>query len=131
QPAVQPAAPPPKVKLKTNVHPEAKAHAQPKTEAQANLTQRIHAILKANCYRCHGQDGENEGGLNYVVDLRTLVGRNKVVPGKPEDSAVFKRITASHRPMPPKGEKPRPTDADIAALKQWIEEGAPSPDSGT
>jgi mono/diheme cytochrome c family protein len=131
QPAVQPGPPPVKVKLKTNVHPQAKAPPQPRNEAQANLTQRIGDMFKANCYRCHGQDGENEGGLNYVVDLRTLVSRNKVVPGKPDDSVVFRRMTASSRPMPPKGEKPRPSDADIAALKQWIEEGAPSRDSGT
>ena len=69
-------------------------------EAQAGLTQRVHEMFKAYCYRCHGQDGENEGGLNYVVDLRTLVSRNKVVPGKPDDSIVFKRITAERRPMP-------------------------------
>jgi hypothetical protein len=86
-------------------------------------------MFKANCYRCHGQDGENEGGLNYVVDLRTLVSRNKIVPGKPDDSLVFQRMTAKSRPMPPKSEKVRPTDAEIAALKQWIEDGAPSLDS--
>jgi mono/diheme cytochrome c family protein len=89
QPVPQAVVPPAKVKLKTNVHPQAKAAAQPKNEAQAGLTQRVHDMFKANCYRCHGQDGENEGGLNYVADLRTLVSRNKVVPGKPEESVVF------------------------------------------
>src|SRR5260370_40342751 len=49
----------------------------------------------------------------------------KVVPGNPEDSLVFQRITANKRPMPPSGEKPRPTDAAIAALKQSIEDGSP------
>jgi cytochrome c553 len=121
--------PPAKVKLKTNVHPQAKPPAQPRTEAQANLAQRVHDMFKANCHRCHGQDGENEGGLNYVVDLRTLVSRNKVVPGKPDDSLVFQRMTAKSRPMPPRSEKVRPTDAEIAALKQWIEDGAPSLES--
>ena len=80
--------------------------------AEPDLPTRAHAILKANCYRCHGKDGENEGGLNYVVDLRTLVSRNKVVPGKPDDSILFQRITANRRPMPPKGETPRPTAAE-------------------
>lgn len=131
QPAVLPDAPPVKVKVKRNVQANGKAPAQPKNDAQAGLTQRVHEMLKANCYRCHGKDGENEGGLNYVVDLRTLVSRNKIVPGNPDDSIVYKRITASRRPMPPKGETPRPTDADIAALKQWIEEGAPSLDGGS
>jgi hypothetical protein len=57
-------------------------------------------MFKTNCHRCHGQVGDNEGGLNYVVDLRTLVSRNKVVPGKPDDSLVFQRMTPKSRPMP-------------------------------
>lgn len=134
QPVVEPVAPPPappvKIKVNAGAQPQAKAPATPKNEAQAGLTQRVQGMFKAYCYRCHGQDGENEGGLNYVADLRTLVSRNKVVPGKPDDSIVFKRITADRRPMPPKGESPRPTEVEIAAVKQWIEEGAPGLDSG-
>ena len=118
-------------KVKVKVGGQANGPAPPKNAAQANLAQRVNGMFKANCYRCHGQDGENEGGLNYIADLRTLVSRNKIVPGKPDESAVYKRVTASRRPMPPKGETPRPTAGDIAALKQWIEEGDPSPDDGT
>ena len=39
----------------------------------AALAKKAHDILKANCYRCHGQDGAVEGGFNYVLDFKTLV----------------------------------------------------------
>jgi mono/diheme cytochrome c family protein len=40
--------------------PFAKKHAK----KQASLKQRVEDRFNANCYRCHGQDGENEEGLN-------------------------------------------------------------------
>src|SRR5579871_5772023 len=43
-------------------------------------------VLKANCHRCHGQDGANEGGFNYVLDAARLVARKKVLPGDPAKS---------------------------------------------
>ena len=30
---------------------------------QADLSRKAQAVLHAHCYRCHGQDGANEGGL--------------------------------------------------------------------
>ncbi|HEV3257913.1 MAG TPA: tetratricopeptide repeat protein [Gemmataceae bacterium] len=84
-------------------------------------------VLKANCYRCHGQDGAIEGGMNYILDVRTLVSRRKVVPGRPAKSRVFKRLTSRNNPMPPEEEKVRPGKEDIALVKRWIEAGAPDP----
>jgi mono/diheme cytochrome c family protein len=31
----------------------------------ATLAQKAQAVLRANCYRCHGRDGAVEGGMNY------------------------------------------------------------------
>ena len=87
------------------------------------LAAKAHAVLKAHCYRCHGQDGAIEGGMNYIADLGKLVARKKVVPGEPSVSRLFKRIDDGT--MPPVGEKPRPSDAEIAIVKKWIAEGAP------
>jgi tetratricopeptide (TPR) repeat protein len=92
---------------------------------KAALASKASAILKANCYRCHGQDGAVEGGLNYVLDLKKLVARKKVLPGKPEQSRLFRRLTSEDNPMPPAEEKIRPTKEDIAALGSWITAGAP------
>jgi tetratricopeptide (TPR) repeat protein len=90
------------------------------------LAQKAHAILKTNCYRCHGQDGANEGGFNYVTDLRLLVSRKRVAPGEPAKSKLIKRMTHPDDPMPPAEEKIRPTADDIALLKKWISAGAPA-----
>jgi tetratricopeptide (TPR) repeat protein len=89
------------------------------------LASKAHAILKANCYRCHGQDGANEGGFNYVLDARRLVERRKVLAGNAAKSRLFRRITDPDDPMPPEGEKARPSKDDIVTLRQWIEAGAP------
>src|SRR5262245_19544401 len=87
------------------------------------LAAQAQAIFKAHCYRCHGQDGAIEGGLNYVADLAKLVARKKVVPGDPAASRLFKRLDDGT--MPPPEEKPLPTDAEIATVKKWIAAGAP------
>jgi WD40 repeat protein/mono/diheme cytochrome c family protein len=85
------------------------------------------AVLKAHCYRCHGQDGAVEGGVNYVTDLAKLVGRKKVVPGDPAASRLFKRIDDGT--MPPPGEKVRPSAEEVEAVKKWIAAGASTGDA--
>jgi WD40 repeat protein len=92
-------------------------------EASAVLSQKALAVLNANCHRCHGQDGAVEGGFNYVLDREKLVLRKKIVPGHADQSAIYKRVAAGK--MPPPGEMTRPSAADIALLKQWIDAGAP------
>ena len=99
------------------------AHADP--PAQQELAKRAFEVLKTNCYRCHGQDGANEGGFNYVLDRRQLVSRRKVVPAEPAKSKILRRILNTVDPMPPAEEKVRPRPDDIALLKKWIEAGAP------
>jgi tetratricopeptide (TPR) repeat protein len=92
---------------------------------RAALARQAHDILKAHCYRCHGQDGAVEGGMNYVLDFKTLVARKKVIPGDAAKSKLYKRLTSDDDPMPPSEEKPRPTKDDIALIREWIDAGAP------
>lgn len=93
-------------------------------KADEQVARKARDVLKAHCYRCHGQDGVAEGGFNYVLDLPKLVSRNKVVPGNPAKSKLLKRILSSDDPMPPAEEKLRPGQDDIAILTKWIEAGA-------
>lgn len=86
---------------------------------------RAKEILQTYCYRCHGQDGNNEGGFNYLLDSRQLVARKKIVPGQPEQSRLYQRLTDADNGMPPAEEMPRPGAAEIAELRQWIADGAP------
>ena len=93
------------------------------------LAQKAHAIFKTHCYRCHGQDGANEGGFNYVTDLRQLVSRRRVLPGNAAKSKLIKRMTDTDDPMPPAEEKVRPSADELALVKKWIEAGAPAADA--
>src|SRR5262245_2704293 len=89
----------------------------------ADLAAKAQAVLKANCYSCHGQDGAAKGGFGYVLDRERLVGRGKVVPGKPAESELYQRVEAGE--MPPEKQTPRPGADDVAVLRRWIEAGAP------
>lgn len=95
----------------------------PAAADESPLAEKARAVLKTHCYRCHGQEGAVEGGLNYVADLGKLVGRKKVVPGHPDESRLFKRMADGT--MPPPDEQPRPSEADLAAVRAWIQAGAP------
>src|SRR5947209_4390370 len=66
-------------------------------------------ILKTNCYRCHGQNGNLEGGMNFILDRDKLTARRKIIPGKADESPLYKRVAAGK--MPPPGEAPRPSPA--------------------
>jgi mono/diheme cytochrome c family protein len=100
------------------------APAAPITAQGVELAGRVEAILRANCYRCHGEDGSSEGGFNFVANLEKLA-RTVVKPRNLKDSLLFERLSAKDESvMPPEGESPRPTASDIATIKAWIEAGA-------
>jgi WD40 repeat protein/mono/diheme cytochrome c family protein len=84
-------------------------------------------ILNTHCHRCHGQDGSVEGGFNYVLDFAKLSARKKVIPGNAAGSPIVRRI--SNGSMPPAGETPRVSDADLDTLKRWIDAGAQTDDT--
>jgi tetratricopeptide (TPR) repeat protein/mono/diheme cytochrome c family protein len=92
----------------------------------ADLANKARALFEKHCYRCHGQDGANEGGVNYILDRDKLIERRKILPGSPDKSRLFKRVTHPDDPMPPAEEKVRPARDDIQLLRAWIAAGAPS-----
>ena len=68
-------------------------------QEKSALAKQAHEILKANCYRCHGQDGTVEGGMNYILDVKTLVSRKKVIPGnRPSPSSFSESFWKKCRP---------------------------------
>jgi mono/diheme cytochrome c family protein len=93
-------------------------------EETRELARQAQQILTAHCYRCHGEKGAAEGGFNYVLDRDKLVARKKVTPGDTAGSKLFRRVQRDE--MPPAEETARPTPAEVAALRRWIEAGAPA-----
>jgi len=104
----------------------ASAAPAPVTAEGTQLASQVHAILEAKCYNCHGKDGTSEGGFNYVLNLEKI-SRTHLTPKEPTKSLLFERMTATDDSvMPPPGEEPRTTPADIATIKAWIMAGAPA-----
>src|SRR5207245_5482192 len=72
------------------------------------LAHKVRQVFERHCYRCHGHDGANEGGFNYVLDRRRLLERRKVVPGEPAKSRLYRRLSSDDNPIPPEDEHARP-----------------------
>ncbi len=83
----------------------------------------VAAILSAKCWVCHGRREKSAG-----LDLRTRESMARVlVPGKPDDSLLVKRIAAREMPPPKLQEQFSVrglTDDELAKVRRWIEEGA-------
>src|SRR5262249_20562841 len=69
--------------------------------------------------------GAKKGKFYFVLDSNRLVASQKVVPNRPEESPLYKRMQDQTTPMPPEGEMPRPSEADIKDIRLWIEAAAP------
>jgi hypothetical protein len=89
---------------------------------EKDLPTQAAGILRKHCGRCHGPGGTNEGGFNFVLDVKQLVDRKRVVTGEPEKSKLMKRIFSGE--MPPEDEKLRPSKDEVKVLEDWIKAGA-------
>ncbi len=79
------------------------------------------SILETNCAKCHGGSAaQPQGSINYITDLDALIKEGKVIPGKPEESRIYVRMSATESPMPPMGETQRPGPDDITTVERWI-----------
>ena len=88
------------------------------------LAERTEQILRAACYRCHGEDGTSEGGFNFVANMEKLAS-TFAKPGTP--SLLIHRMTDDEdSAMPPAGEEPRVSPDQIAIVKAWIAAGSPT-----
>src|SRR5262245_37392713 len=84
----------------------------------------IRPILSNRCFKCHGP-AKQEAGLR--LDDRDRATRRKIiVPGKSAESKLLARVQSTdpdeRMPPPDVGDALRPDQ--IAALKQWIDQGA-------
>lgn len=88
----------------------------------------IQPMFTQTCVSCHGPT-KVKGGLWLDSYEHAMAGGDSgstIVPGKPDESELYKLVTLPHDDqdaMPPEG-KPRPSAAQIEALRWWIAEGA-------
>ena len=99
--------------------------------ARLSFNEVVQPILSENCYGCHGPSSSSrKAGLRldhpeFAYAPHASFGP-AIVPGKPERSPLVKRIEA-HDPaerMPPPETRKVLRPEQIAALRQWIKEGA-------
>jgi hypothetical protein len=94
--------------------------------AEVSFASNAKQLLEYSCYSCHG------GGLTLSgLDLSTREGALKggvhgpaIVPGKAEESRLYRRIAGLEKPAMPLEGTP-PTPEQIAGIKAWIDAGAP------
>src|SRR3954470_12739800 len=84
----------------------------------------VRPILTDKCFACHGPDPKHRKA-KLRLDTREGAHESAGRPGKPGESDVAARITATDATvMPPKkGGKPL-TPAEVEVLKRWVKEGA-------
>jgi hypothetical protein len=96
-----------------------------------DYNRQIRPILSDRCYKCHGPDAaERKGGLR--LDLRDAAmapadsGERAIVPGKPDESELLKRIHADDADvqMPPPASNKKLTADEKDLLRRWIAAGA-------
>lgn len=99
--------------------------------AKPQYNRDVRPILADACFRCHGFD-KNTREADLRLDTREAAVAKidgdifPIVPGKPADSEVWRRIMASDKDdlMPPPKEHRQLSPRDKEVLKRWIEQGA-------
>lgn len=109
----------------------ANAIAQQPSKSAIDYSRQIRPILSDKCFRCHGPDAaERKGG--FRLDQRESAiakadsGETPIVPGKPDQSELLKRIHATDADvqMPPPALQKKLTAEEKTLLREWIATGA-------
>lgn len=98
---------------------------------KVDFNREIRPILSKNCFACHGPD-EDERKAGLRLDLRGNAlkavdsGATAIVPGKPDESELFLRISSEDaaEKMPPPKSGHSLTAEQIQTFKRWIAQGA-------
>ena len=88
-------------------------------------------ILQARCVVCHGKSKQS-GGLDLRTQASRLAGGESgpaIVPGKPDESLLIRKVAADLIHPPPKMQYDyavrNPTEAEMTVLRQWVATGCP------
>jgi Protein of unknown function (DUF1553)/Protein of unknown function (DUF1549)/Planctomycete cytochrome C/Concanavalin A-like lectin/glucanases superfamily len=87
----------------------------------------IRPILSDKCFHCHGFDPKTREADLRLDDRSAAIKGGHIVPGDASKSLIIQRALshdADEVMPPPKSKLGRLSDAEIATLKQWVNEGA-------
>ncbi|MEO2021895.1 MAG: PSD1 and planctomycete cytochrome C domain-containing protein, partial [Pirellulaceae bacterium] len=115
--------------------PPAKSRALPApTKLTVDFVRDIQPLFRKNCYSCHGLETQ-EAGLRLDRRKLALQGSDRgsvILAGKSADSRLVQVLVGQDQEigvMPPDGEGTPLTDAQIALMRGWIDQGVNWPDS--
>ena len=95
-------------------------------DGKVSYSQTIQPVLTESCGKCHGEN-RSRGGLNLASYQGLMKGGASgvvVIPGNADESQIIGSVERTKEPhMPPPFAGDMPTQG-IAALRQWINEGA-------
>jgi hypothetical protein len=93
--------------------------------ADVDFSRDVRPILSRHCFKCHGFD-DKARKAKLRLDLRAEAVKKAIVPGKPDDSELVRRIFAADdsEVMPPPATKNPLTDAQKLILRRWVAAGA-------
>ncbi len=103
---------------------------QAQAKRSIDFNRDVRPILSDACFHCHGPDkAKRKAGLGFDSEDAAKIdlgGYRAIVPGKPADSELVKRITTADKTklMPPASSPHKLTPAQIQTLTRWIAEGA-------
>ena len=92
-------------------------------EIELSFEKNVRPILKAQCFHCHGEGNETNGGLDVrLVRLMQSGGESgaSIVPGRSNDSLLWQRIESDE--MPEGSKKLSREQKNI--IRRWIDQGA-------
>jgi mono/diheme cytochrome c family protein len=96
--------------------------------AKLEYNRDIRPILSDKCFACHGPDAsQRKAGLRLdTADgaLSARGGRRAIVPGKPEQSELIRRVMLTNAlQMPPASTGKKLSPREIELLKRWVAQG--------
>ena len=92
-------------------------------DAQQNLAQQAYAIFERNCLNCHGEHGAFTEEI--VIEHTALIETGSVVPGRPIESELYKRLLVNDPAKRMPLGQPQLPAAAILTIGNWIQAGAP------
>ncbi len=101
------------------------ALAAPPAEPKIDFNRGVRPILADHCFQCHGPDeAKRKGKLRLDLDPSALKRDPVVVPGKPHESELVRRVASGDMDkMPPPKFGRQLTEKQIEILKLWVAQG--------
>lgn len=96
---------------------------------QVNYEIQIAPVLKKYCAGCHNDvDREGEFSLeSYSSMTKGVEDGPAFLAEDPDSSLIYRLVSGVAEPKMPPADEPAPTDAEVALLRRWIEQGAKGP----